>query len=373
VIRRLHPDCFYWPGSPFGGNDHNSQQAGDRHNWQTWHALADRRFGEKPKTIDDFDDKAAAVSYWHLGADQGRFISEFGIHASPVYETLRRNIPAGDLAYGSPGLAFRNRNIIRDRGDLMMQAHTGLPGSLDDYIDFSMMTQAEGLKYGIEHFRRRKFHCSGALFWQWNDNWPSITWSVLDYYRFPKAGYFYVKRAFAPVMLSIARDAGGGLSVHGVNDTLEPVGDVLEWRHVRFNGEVIAQSRLSFTLAANAAAVLHRFASGQFDDARPDEMLWLGSTNGHFPDNRWFFAPELKHLRRARPDVYVDWKREGGALLATLSAQEHAYFVNLTVPVQGVRYTDNWIDLYPGHSRELTLWHPDGREIDPAQVTVRWR
>ena len=29
------------------------------------------------------------------------------------------------------------------------------------YVDFSMISQAEGLKFALEHFRRRKPHCSG--------------------------------------------------------------------------------------------------------------------------------------------------------------------------------------------------------------------
>ena len=65
---------------------------------------------------------------------------------------------------------------------------TGLPENLAEYIDYSMIAQAEGLKFGIEHFRRRKPHCSGTLFWQLNDCWPVLSWSVLDYYGFAKAG-----------------------------------------------------------------------------------------------------------------------------------------------------------------------------------------
>jgi hypothetical protein len=46
------------------------------------------------------------------------------------------------------------------------QGRVSMPESLEEYIDFSMISQAEGLKFGIEHFRRRKPHCSGTLFWR---------------------------------------------------------------------------------------------------------------------------------------------------------------------------------------------------------------
>ena len=77
-----------------------------------------------------------------------------------------------------------------------------MPHDLDEYIDFSQMAQAEGLKFGIEHYRRRKPHCSGTLVWQLDDCWPVLSWSVLDYYGFGKAGYYYLQRAFAPVLAS---------------------------------------------------------------------------------------------------------------------------------------------------------------------------
>jgi hypothetical protein len=35
------------------------------------------------------------------------------------------------------------------------------------------------------------------------DSWPSITWSIVDCDREPKASYFAVKRAFRPVKLSL--------------------------------------------------------------------------------------------------------------------------------------------------------------------------
>ena len=85
-----------------------------------------------------------------------------------------------------------------------------------------MIAQAEGLKFGIEHFRRRKPHCSGTLFWQLNDCWPVLSWSVIDYYGFGKAGYFYAQRVFAPVLASFKEEADGGVSLWITNDTAQP-------------------------------------------------------------------------------------------------------------------------------------------------------
>ena len=102
----------------------------------------------------------------------GRFISEFGMHAAPVRETLRRAIPEDQLYHHSPSMDHHNKDDPKNKGDDLMLTVTGLPGDLDEYVDFSMISQAEGLKFALEHFRRRKPHCSGTLLWQLNDCLP---------------------------------------------------------------------------------------------------------------------------------------------------------------------------------------------------------
>src|SRR6185295_6059001 len=80
AVAELDGHTPYWPGSPFGGSDYNSMEDGDRHNWQVWHGGQPRRFGEKPQT----DHSPEGVSFVHYADDLGRFISEFGMHASPI-------------------------------------------------------------------------------------------------------------------------------------------------------------------------------------------------------------------------------------------------------------------------------------------------
>ncbi len=370
IVARLDPTRPYWPSSPYGGNDHNGEQAGDRHNWHVWHGnVQPRHFGEQPQR----DWSPEGVSYRHYGEDTARFISEFGMHAVPVLETLRRNVPKDQLYFGSEALLFRNKDNPKDKGNMLMRAHTGLPGNLEEYIAYSMICQAEGLKYGIEHYRRRKFHCGGTLFWQWNDCWPGLSWSVLDYYGFPKAGYFYAKRAYAPVLASVREEADGGVSLWVTNDTLAPVQDTLLWRHGTFDGEALQDGRVSYHVPANGSAQVLRLTAAELgagDHRR--EYLWLRSAGAVFPDNRHFFA-EIKDLVRERPDVRITWERAGNDLLAHVGTDRYAYFVWLLAPVERTHYSDNWFDLLPGAERVIRISPPAGQTITPEMVRVGWR
>jgi len=370
ILGRLDPSRPYWPSSPYGGNDHNSDQAGDRHNWVAWHGMVQpRRFGEKPGR----DWSPEGVSYRHYGEDKGRFISEFGMHAAPVLETLRRNVPESELYFGSEGLLFRNKDNPKDKGNMLMRAHTGLPKDLAEYIDYSMICQAEGLKFGIEHYRRRKFHCSGTLFWQWNDCWPGLSWSVLDYYAFPKASYFFAKRAYAPVLATAHDEADGAVSLWVTNDTLSPLADTLEWQLMGFTGEVTSRGQVEVRVGPNCAQRVACLDSETLGDgSRCEQVLWLRGLDGVLPENRHLFV-EIKDLVRARPKVDITWERDGDSLVAHLRSDGYAYFVWLFVPVEGMRYSDNWFDLPAGQTKTVRLSHPGKARLAPEMVQVGWR
>lgn len=63
--------------------------------------------------------------------------------------------------------------------------------------------QAEGLRYALEADRRRQFHNSGTLPWQFNEPYPmAACTSSVDYYAQPKPVYYAVAKAYEPVHVS---------------------------------------------------------------------------------------------------------------------------------------------------------------------------
>jgi beta-mannosidase len=366
VISELDGMTPYWPGSPYGGDDHNGQTDGDVHDWYVWHGGFPRRFGEPTRR----ENTPEAVSYVRYAEDMGRFISEFGMHAAPVAETLRRVVPEEELYLHSPTLDHHNKDEPKNKGDNLMLAVTGLPSGLDEYVDFSMIAQAEGLKFGIEHFRRRKPHCSGTLFWQLNDCWPCLSWSVLDYYGFGKAGYFYSRRFYAPVLASFAGSADGAVELWITNDTLEPVRDVAHVRLATFEGTSIWQTEVEFAVPPNSSQAVARWEAAELQGA-PDRYLGVRPAAGSFPANRHFFAM-VKDLRRERPQVSSRIDAQGEReVRVTLQAPSHAYFVHLETPSPTARFSDNYFDLEAGEERSITV--VDEAPLAPESIRVAWR
>jgi beta-mannosidase len=370
AVAELDGRTVYWPGSPYGGSDHNAREEGNVHNWEVWHGNFPRRFGERPRT----DPTPENVSFLRYAEDEGRFVSEFGMHAAPVYETLRRAIPPEQLYHHSPSMDHHNRDDPKNKGDNLMLTVTGLPGNLEEYVDFSMIAQAEGLKFGIEHFRRRKPHCSGTLFWQLNDCWPVLGWSVLDYYGFAKAGYYYVRRAYAPILASFKQNMDGSVELWVTNDTLGEVNDAATVRLRTFAGDTAWEENVHIRIAANSSRTIRRWERDELAGSQPDHYLSVRSAEGLCPPNRHFFAA-IKDLRRThvRPEATVTSAGDHGLLQVHLRAPGgYAYFVHLSTPDDVTRFSDNYFDLEPDESRTVVVANPRGTPA-PETIALGWR
>ncbi len=55
----------------------------------------------------------------------------------------------------------------------------------------SQLLSAEAIRYGVEHWRRNRGRCMGAIVWQLNDIWPVASWASIDYFGRWKALHYY--------------------------------------------------------------------------------------------------------------------------------------------------------------------------------------
>ncbi len=369
AVAKLDPTTPYWPGSPFGGPNANSMIAGDVHDWTVWHGMppvpVDRPVGK-------FDLSPESVAYTRYAEDTARFISEYGIQASPVMTTLTRCLPEDQRCLGSPGLLNRIKDRPKNKIDAMLVTVTGMPKTLEQYVDYTQITQAEGLKFGVEHFRRRKPHCSGSLIWQFNDCWPGVSWSLIDYYGFAKASYFYVRRAYAPVMASFKVTDDGSVELWVVNDSLNSLDAELEVALKTFSGETIWSDSVVERVGANQVGIVWRGDAAKLVvDAR--HVLTLRAHNNLVPPNRHFFAP-IKDLERVAPSsIEIEIEQKGTHELAVhLGARAYLYFVHLLTGDERSRFSDNYFDLAGGEQRTV-LVRNESAPLRRDDVVVRWR
>ena len=363
ALKTLDPTTPYWPGSPYGGPSHNSMRAGDVHNWTVWHGVPPVPDAEPVGT---FDHAPEAVAYTRYAEDKARFVSEFGIQAAPAESTLSRWIAPDQMTLGSAGFLNRIKDHPQNKVDAMLIPVTGLPDTLHQYVTFTQLVQAEGLKFGIEHYRRRKPHCSGTLIWQYNDCWPGISWSLIDYDRVRKASWFYVARAYAPVLGSFKTLDDDTIELWVTNDTRNPVELDATLTMMTFDGVTLWQETIAGTVPPTASCAVWRSSPGH-PDAAPDRVLTVRSSQ--FADNRLFFAP-LKTLPFAATEPSMDVRAaDDGALSVTLTGTGYHHFVHLLATDARTTFSDNYFDLQPGETRTVRV-AAAGTALTPASITL---
>ncbi len=155
---------------------------GDAHNWLVWHG------------------RAPLAAY---RAEQASMVSEFGLQAAPDVASLRQFLAEAEL--WPPGAGWRRHN-----GELAKLARYGRwfeaagdADPLERFVQASQRAQAAGLQILIEHVRRRRGATGGLAVWQWNEPWPSICWSVIDYFGRPKQALAVLQRSMQPLLVSL--------------------------------------------------------------------------------------------------------------------------------------------------------------------------
>lgn len=239
VCAELDPSRPYWVSSPYGGEHPNSMSEGDRHSWTVWSNWQD---------------------YGGYLRDTGRFVSEFGFQAMPTWRTVRAYTTPEDRRILSPVIIGHNKMVEgTERLVRFLVGRIGFPKDLKSFVYLTQFNQAEAIKFGVEHWRLRKFMTSGTLYWQLNDCWPVASWSSVDYYKRKKGLYYYTRRFFAPI-LPVLRLEGERIVLRVVSDLLKDAKARLRVTAYHLDGRKLGEVRLDADLLANQVTTIRELS-----------------------------------------------------------------------------------------------------------------
>ncbi len=348
VVAAEDPKTPYWPSSPFGGpaGDSNSADYGDCHNWDVWHGRGD---------------------WTHYTENDSRFCSEFGFAASCGLRAWDSVLAPEDRHPLSPAVRWHDKTR---KGYDTYLGYIGLhfpdPQTLEDLVYYSQINQAEALKYGVEHYRRRKGRCWGTLFWQLNDCWPVQSWAIIDSVGDPRAAYYACRKFYAPVLVSLVNQEGTA-EVHLVSDRMEALAGTLTLTLQTFDGETVAEETHPVSVGANTASVVASFATAMTTGRERDLFLHaqFASDDGRKQGKNFLFFAEPKDWHTSDPGLEVGvTEAEGETLRVTLSAHRFAPYVWLRLADNAPLFPttdtgDNFFHLRPGETRELSVPRTD--------------
>jgi beta-mannosidase len=360
------PDHAYWPSSPSSNTPFqnvNGEEQGDSHYWEVWH-------GRKPFTA--------------YRTTHPRFQSEFGFQALPPLKTIATYAEPADWNMTSYIMEHHQRNASGN--GLMLGQMTDtfrMPKDFPSLVYLSMVLQAEGIRYGVEHWRRFPQRVAGALYWQLNDCWPVASWSSLDYFGRWKALHYMARRFFAPVLLSILDD-GPRMGIWVTNDTTEAFTGEARWSLELLDGEALASGAEAVHLGPQAAGEIKTLDFGEAIIAdRFPGMLGGNRRDMIFVCELWqrdrligrnlaTFVPN-KHLELADPGLAVEVSRKGEQLICEVSARSLARFVELELDGVDVVFSDNYFDAPAGRTVTVTCPLPAGWDLRRARAALRVR
>lgn len=339
VVQAEDSKTPYWPSSPFGGEDTNSPQFGDCHNWDVWHGRGD---------------------WTHYPENDARFCSEFGFAAScglPAWNTV---LAPADKHPQSPVVKWHDKTR---KGYDTYLGYIGLhypdPQSLEDLVYYSQLNQAEALKCGVEHYRRRKGHCWGTLFWQFNDCWPTQSWAVVDYLGDPKAAYFAAKKFYAPVLVSLVRE-DQTVTAHLTNDFLHDIQGTLTLSLETFDGAQIAQTTQDVQVGPNGTQAVATFDLAPAQGRERDVYVYARFQPGAdgVPIDNLMLLVEPKDLRLPTPGLTLTVAQGlRFSFQVTVAAQRFAPYVWLRRNDDQLLtdLEDNFFHLRAGETRTFTI------------------
>jgi len=348
VLKAENPQTFYWPASPSSGGSFDAPQdpnRGDVHYWQVWHGL---------------------MPFTDYRNYKFRYVSEFGFQSFPCMETIESFTLPEDRNVFSYVMEKHQRNASANGRIVSYLSQMYLyPKEMTDLVYASQLLQAQAMQYGVEHWRRHRGQCMGAVVWQLNDCWPVASWSSIDYFGRWKALHYYEKRFFAPVLISCQEegvlsqdtnvnaepfDLEKSAHLNVSNETLTPFRGTARWSLRRPDASVIEEGTFSVDCPAMSAIWLPKqdFSGyGTYDTYYAYELL---DENGNIVGQGTVLFCAPKHFRFTDPKLAL--RVEGDEIV--VSAEGYARSVEIMAGAD-VILEDNYFDLSGGERRVKIL------------------
>ena len=374
VVRRLDHDAAWLPTSPSGPRFDNSLVA----------------LEEDPTGLHDvhgpWEHQGLAEQHALANATTSLLHSEFGVEGMTNLESVRATVTEPDR-----WTADRTDRIMAHRGawwnnKSFVEAAFGGDLSLDELERASQHLQADGLRTLIEGDRRRWPRNAGTLPWVFNEPFPNA-WSnaAVDYFGVPKAAYYAVAEAYAPILpgLSLEAQALDGkteliVTPWLVNDSDEPIGGPMVITLSDSTGRCLDRREVPLDAHANAVATSDPLGLRCAADA--DELLVLDADVAQRRTRRLLSRTAtlepMRRLARATIAVSVDGNGDRWDVRLANVSRVAAPEVRLrdARPIgwperAGAVYVDvNHVTLLPREDRTIAVtWH----DVPPQARVLR--
>jgi len=291
-----------------------------------------------------------------------RFVSEMGFQSYPSIKTVKAFAEEGDLGPYTPIMLKHQKSNGGNRTiECYMEREFKLPSDFGLYVYESQIMAGEIQRYAIEHMRRNRGRCMGAITWQLNDCWPVVSWAGLDYFGRWKAQQYYTKRFYAPILLS-ANEGERKADIYVTNDTFDRVDGELEWALKDSVSNVIISGRCDISvepLTAKKCVMLDFDTLDCEFNPNANYLEYTLRSDGKEIGFGTTIFVAAKEFGFVDPKICFTVEETGTSFMITLESKAYARFVALDLEVDDCIFSDNFFDISGNKPRMITVEKAD--------------
>lgn len=347
ILKEADPGRPYWESTPFGyDEDPNSENSGNRHQWDLWSNWIDYNEVEKDKSL---------------------FVTEFGFQAPANAETIVNVLPKDERYPQSKIFDFHNKQVEGPQRLIkFLSSHLPLTNKLVDFIYLTQLNQGFALKKCVEHWQSRFPETNGSIIWQINDVWPVSSWSLIDSNLIPKLAYYFVKQAFSPQIILFERKEKN-VYVSIQNNSNEKYSgkariQIISLPKGKVNNAVLKKVIIE---PQEKRAIISVQVPNSSNSEKHVVIVSLLNSDGTIAQQNYFVEDEWKHLRLPKAKVKYKFAGKDSIVIKT---DKPAFFVSLESP--GIIFSHNGFILLPGEEIKVNIVKNSIHIKNPKSIKV---
>jgi beta-mannosidase len=215
--------------------------------------------------------------------------------------------------------------------------------------------------------------CQGSLIWQINDDWPSTTWSGIDYYGYWKAMHYWMRKSCENVMIA-PYQYDDTLELFVVSDLYKSLKGTLELTLMDFSGKKLKNLKIPVSLSEWSSKKVATYKVADLLDRQSSKnaVLVCELKAGNEVYKALHYFEKVKDLDLPKPNVKLEAIAGlDGKTRIKVSTDVLAKNVMVMYNGEAGIFSDNFFDLLPGESHEITFMENSPVKIDktsPADV-----
>ncbi len=286
----------------------------------------------------------------------------------PALKTLKTIADTNNLSINNPEIRNHQKHSYGfENIDDAIEKYLGKENSFEEYIYLSQIAQATAMQIAFDAHFSTAPHCMGTLFWQFNDCWPSISWSAVDYNLQAKALHYTTKRMFAPIYIYYRPD-NDIIKFYVFSDDKNIENLKAKVEIYDFYGKLINQSDLKTNISSNRANLINFSYTELYKNLKPKEHFAKVSiySKDSLICSRAFYFERDKNLKLPQTEISINKTIVENQIQVVLFSDKLAKHIALEA--DGVIFSDNYFDILPGEVKTVSGSIAKGKKLEEIDL-----